>query len=388
MTDPTRTDPLDPAPRDAAAVQPTRRRRRRVIAASVAALALSALIAVLVFRLTSAPGPTAQAAPPMTTVPVSTGDMVSATNARGVLHYAQEQPLLSGSGGVITALPAVGATLAPGATLYSINTQPVLLLRGSQPAWRPFELGMTAGEDVRQLEQNLTALGVPFSGDVDAVFTPATATAIKAWQKDLGVERTGRLDRSAVLFADHDLRVSRLTASLGREIGAGAELFQVSATSKVVDLDLGLADQQLAVVGAEVGVTLPDGSSTAGSIAVVGEPLERSDDDAAEASSGAAPTAARFVVPVTVTLSDQAAAGTYSRASVSVQFGSTLAAGVLTVPVEALVATTADSFAVETPDEAGTVDRIAVTVGAFASGRVEVTGDGIREGLEVVVPES
>jgi len=261
----------------------------------------------------------------------------------------------------------------------------VVLLRGPLPAWRPFETGMTPGDDVRQLEQNLAAFGV-FRDTPDTTFARATADAVRAWQKAVGVERTGRIERAAILFADHDLRVTATTAALGAEVAPGAELYRVSATDKVVDLDLRLGDQQLAVVGAAVGITLPDGATTTGSIASVGEPVERAADPAATDAAGAG----TFVVPVTVALADQAAVAAFPRASVSVQFSSTLAEGVHTVPVEALVAVDASGFAVETPATTGDagVRRIPVTLGAFASGRVQVIGDGITEGLPVVVPAS
>jgi peptidoglycan hydrolase-like protein with peptidoglycan-binding domain len=359
------------------------RRRRLAVAAVLAALVIAVVITVLVVRSPGAPAPTAEAAATLPTVPVTTGDMVAATNARATLHYAQERPLVAARGGVLTAVPAPGTVVAPGGVLYRVDNLPVVLLRGSLPAWRAFEAGMTPGEDVRQLEQNLGALGV-FRGDADATFTKATATAVSAWQKALGVERTGRLDRTAILFSDHDLRVAQPGAPLGADVAAGTELYRATATSKVVDLDLRLGDQQLAVVGAQVGITLPDGTATTGSVAAVGEPVERTPADGATDA-----TAGTFVVPVTVALTDQAAVGAFPRASVTVQFASTLAAGVLTVPVEALVALDATSFAVETTGGgAGSVRRIPVTVGAFASGRVQVSGEGIREGLPVVVPGS
>jgi hypothetical protein len=157
----------------------------------------------------------------------------------------------------------------------------------------------------------------------------------------------------------------------------------VSATTKVVDLDLRLSDQQLAVLGTTVGVTLPDGTTTTGEVTTIGEPVERGADDAEQRAG------ATFVVPVTVSIPDQAAVGAFGRATVTVQFSSTLADDVLTVPVAALVATDATSFAVETPVGAddGAVRTLPVTVGAFAAGRVQITGEGVREGLAVVVPE-
>ncbi|GAB3604966.1 peptidoglycan-binding protein [Conyzicola nivalis] len=349
-----------------------------------AVLLIAAVLAVLVIRADAAPERKAGTSTRVSTAPVTTGNMVATTNARATLHYSGERALTAAPSGVVTALPSVGAVIAPGGTLYRVNNAPVILLRGSLPAWRSFETGMQPGEDVRQLEQNLGTLGM-FRGDPDVTFTKATAAAVSTWQKSLGVERTGRLDRTAILFADHDLRAAQATAVVGAEVAAGATLYTVSATTKIVDLDLRLADQQLAVVGAGVGITLPDGTTTPGLIESVGEPVERGGDDrAAEDAS------ATFVLPVTVTVADQAAVGAFSRASVSVQFTSALADGVLTVPVEALVATDATSFAVETPGAAGdgSARRIPVTIGAFASGRVQISGEGIREGLAVVVPAS
>jgi len=374
--------PADLRPSTASDAPSRRRWRRRAAVITAAALAITAAAAAVIVLTPAPPAPAVAAAAELRTVPVTTGTMVSATNAQATLHFSREAPLAAAPGGIVTALAAAGSVIAPGGTLYRINDRPVVLLRGALPAWRAFEVGMTPGEDVRQLEQNLLALGV-FRGTADATFTAATATAISSWQKSLGVERTGTFDRTAVLFADHDLRVASVTAALGAEVAAGTEIYRVSATDKIVDLDLRLADQQLAVVGGQVGITLPDGTTTAGSIAAVGDPLERAarDDAAAEGT---------FVAPVTVTLADQAAVGAFSRASVTVQFSSTLAEGVLTVPVEALVAIDASSFAIETPGSSddAVVRRIPVTVGAFASGRVQVSGAGVSEGMPVVVPES
>jgi peptidoglycan hydrolase-like protein with peptidoglycan-binding domain len=381
----------DPSPSHAAPVadppaeqQDDPPRHRVLLTVIFIALVIAAVVAVLAIRGIAQPAPVADASPPMPTVPVTTGDMVSATNAKATLHHAGESTLVATAGGVLTALPAAGSVIAPGGTLYRVDDEPVVLLRGSLPAWRSFEIGMPPGEDVRQLEQALADLGA-FRGKVDGVFTKPTADAISTWQKTLGVERTGKLDRTAVLFSGHDLRVAEPTAALGAEVGAGTALYRVSATDKVVDLELRLAEQQLAVVGAEVRITLPDGTATTGSIAAVGDPVERDGED--DAPTG---TTGTFVVPVTVTLADQAAVAAFPRASVTVQFSSTLADDVLTVPVEALVAVDATSFAVETPsDQPGeAVRRIPVTVGAFASGRVQITGDGIRDGLPVAVPAS
>ena len=58
----------------------------------------------------------------------------------------------------------------------------------------------------------------------------------------------------------------------------------------------------------------------------------------------------------------------------------------LAVPVEALLALAEGGYAVELAHDDGTTSLVAVELGAFADGWVEVTGD-VAEGDEVVVPE-
>jgi peptidoglycan hydrolase-like protein with peptidoglycan-binding domain len=231
---------------------------------------------------------------------------------------------------------------------------------------------------VAQLERNLVDLGW-LGGTPDGRYTTETATAVRSWQRALGVARTGLVERSAIMFADQPLRVAALSARLGADVTPGVELYTTSGTDKVVDVDLDLADQQLAVPGATVTVVLPDGRELAATVAGVGEAVER---PAADGGAG------RTVVPVNVGLADQAAAAAFAQADVTVRFASTLGQDLLTVPVEALVAIDSSTFGVEVPDpeRAGRTTVVPVTVGAFASGRVAISGEGIEAGLHVVVP--
>jgi peptidoglycan hydrolase-like protein with peptidoglycan-binding domain len=262
--------------------------------------------------------------------------------------------------------------------LYTVDTRPVVLMAGQLPAYRAFQAGMTPGADVAQLEQNLVAMGylhvVP-----DNRFTAATGTAIRAWQRAQGVPRTGSVDRSVVLFAPGAVRVATWSSRVGAQVTAGAELFTTSGTDKVVDVDLNLNDQQLAVVGARLTVTLPDGTHVPATVTAVGEAVER---------AGAAGATGTVVRPVQAALGDQTPAAPFSRADVTVSFTSTLAQDVLTVPVAALVAIDATTFGVEVLDADGGTTTVPVTVGVFASGRVQVTGKGIVAGLDVVVPQA
>src|SRR5690606_33060380 len=122
---------------------------------------------------------------------------------------------------------------------------------------------------------------------------------------------------------------------------------------------------------------LPDGQSITARIASAGVPTERSD--------GSAPD--EVVIPVVIDLDDQASAAAFQQASVTVHIPTERREDVLSVPVEALQALDRSTFGVEVVQSDGTTERIPVTPGLFAGGRVEIAGDGIKAGQEVVVPK-
>ena len=73
-----------------------------------------------------------------------------------------------------------------GQSLYGVDDEPAaFLLYGSLPAWRDFAPGMTDGEDVRQLERNLRALGYD-PGDMTSTTTGTgrPTAAVERFQDD------------------------------------------------------------------------------------------------------------------------------------------------------------------------------------------------------------
>jgi hypothetical protein len=61
--------------------------------------------------------------------------------------------------------------------------------------------------------------------------------------------------------------------------------------------------------------------------------------------------------------------------------------GVLAVPVSALLALAGGGYAVEVAGRSGTHHLTGVTTGAFAGGRVQISGPGIAAGVKVVVAQ-
>ncbi len=355
--------------------RPGGRARRTVVAGSATAVALLAASAFALWgpgRGTEPDDPGATAARETATVTRET--LVERTSEKGTLGYGESAVHGTQGSGTVTWLPDVGSVVGRGEPLFRVDERPVVLLVGVLPMYR--DLGPGArGEDVRQLEANLTALGYGGFTEDDR-FTDQTSAAVRQWQKDLGVERTGRVGPDLVLVQPGPLRVAEHEVPLGAP--AGPELVATTGTERSVVVDLDLDRRRLAVEGAAVSVRLPDGTTVDGTVTAVGPP-ETSDDP------NGVPGAETTTVPVTVVLADGADAA--EDGPVKVELVSAERADVLTVPVAALLALAEGGYGVEVVDEgaSGPGRVVAVGTGMFADGRVEVTGE-LAEGDTVVVP--
>jgi hypothetical protein len=171
---------------------PRRSRRRWVALAALAAAGLA------VWQLWPGRSDPARAGVEVPVHParVVRTDVATRQLVPGTLGYGSTFPVVDQLlGGTVTWVPAPGNVVRGGRTLYRVDDQPVTLLYGPVPAWRSFELGMTPGSDVRELERNLASLG--FDRDhrmtVDDHFTWATAAAIDRWQRSRGMPQIGAL---------------------------------------------------------------------------------------------------------------------------------------------------------------------------------------------------
>lgn len=311
-----------------------------------------------------------------TTDEIIMGDLQGDTTVTGTLKFSGSRSIQANSDGTVTALPEPGSVLTRGDRLYSIDDVPSFLLSGALPAWRDFASGMEDGPDVKQLEQNLRDLG-HFTEEPDDRFTWATTEAIMKWQEANGQSRTGTLPLGSVVFVSGDLRVGEISSGVGTRVAPGADLYGATATTQVVEANVKLADQQLAVLDTPVTVRLPGGESATGRIASVGTPTE------IDGANGQKQT----VIPIVVSLDDPAQAAVFQQASVSVSIPSEKREGVLSVPVGALIAITPQQFGVEILGSDGLTTKVPVTTGLFAGGRVEISGDDIEAGQRVVVPQ-
>ena len=367
-----------------------RHTRRRAFLAMGAAAVLAAGVGAGAFASKS--GPFAAKAKPTTstfngaTDTITKGDLQGHTSVTGTLRYSDSRKFKSGFEGVLIQVPASGTVLTQGDVLYRTGTETAYLMRGSLPAWRSFEAGMEDGEDIRQLETALRDLGY-FDYEPDDHFSWATTSAIMKWQKELDMPQTGTIPLGRVVFTSGDMRVGTVTARLGDRVAADTELYDVTSTTQVVDANIKLSDQKLAVVGTTVTIKLPDAKTTTGTITSVGTPTEKSSGSGSGSGSGSSDSKER-VIPVTVTLADASATANFQEVSVTVDLPSEKRAGVLSVPVGALLALSTNQYGVEIVESNGTTRKVPVTIGLFAGGRVEVSGEGISEGQRVVVPQT
>ena len=368
------------------------RTRRRAFLAMGAAAILAAGAGAGAFASRS--GPFAAKAKPTTstfsgaTDTVTKGDLQGQTSVSGTLRYSDSRKFKSGFEGVLIQVPASGAVLTQGDVLYRTGNETAYLMRGNLPAWRSFEAGMEDGEDIRQLETALRDLGY-FDYEPDDHFSWATTSAILKWQKDLDLPRTGTLPLGRIVFTPGDLRVGTVTARVGDRVAADTELFDVTSTTQVVDANIKLSDQKLAVAGTAVTIKLPDAKKTAGKITSVGTPTEKSSGSGSGSGAGSGSGESKErVIPITVTLTDASATTNFQEVSVTVDLPSEKRTGVLSVPVGALLALSADQYGVEIVEAGGTTRKVPVTIGLFAGGRVEISGQDISEGQRVVVPQT
>jgi peptidoglycan hydrolase-like protein with peptidoglycan-binding domain len=352
-----------------------RRRTRQAVIATVALVALGATAAAAngVGLPSADPTSTAHSKLPPATAKVTRQTLVDTQTNSGELGFGDTTTVNDRLAGTVTGLPATGSTIERGQPLYEVDNAPVVLLYGRLPTYRALSPG-TKGADVEQFERNLEALG--YTGfTVDETYSAATATAVKKWQKDLGLRPTGTVELGRVGYAAGPVRVDSDKAAIGDIAQPGQAMLTYTQSQRVVTVNLDVDSQQLARKGGSVNLELPTGKTVTGKItqtATVVTPAEGN-------------TPATTKIKVTVAVADQRALTGLDQATIEVGFTASQRTDVLTVPVAALLALAEGGYGVQVVDGTST-SIIAVQTGLFASGRVEVSGGGLAEGMTVGMP--
>lgn len=360
--------------------QPAVRRRKRrrgktVAGAATAVAAAGAAVAATIGFGGAGEGTHAAAGLPPSTAQVTRQTLDDTEKVNGSLGYGATTTLRARMNGTITSLPYAGSTFKRGSTIYTVDNAAIVLMYGSLPAYRTLGAG-DEGADVKQLEQNLEALG--YTGfTVDDQYTAATADAVKEWQEDLGLIETGRVELGRVVFAPGAIRVDSVKAGLGAQSGPGQDVLDYTGTTPVVTVRLDVADARLAKAGAKVQVILPDGKQVGGTVQRVYTVVEEANEPNSSDQT---------MIEAIVSLRDAKAAAGLDVAAVSVLFTAAEHKDVLTVPVAALLALAEGGYGVEVVGGSNS-HYVRVETGLFANGRVEISGDGIAEGTAVGMPK-
>jgi multidrug efflux system membrane fusion protein len=328
---------------------------------------------------------------PPATAEVTRTTLVETKTVPGMLGYGDPVPISAAGPGTLTWIAPIGSTVERGEPLFKVDQRPVVALYGSLPLYRPLRVGV-AGADVKQLERNLAAL-VRTGFTVDATYTAATAGAVRTWQAKLGLPATGTVELGQIVFTPGPVRIAGHTARVGAAMGGesgegGASVLSYTGTTRLVTVELEVADRALAVKDRTVTVTVPGLRPVKGKIARVGTVVTAEGapaDEGAPAETGS-PAASDAVIEVTVKIANQKALGSLDAAPVDVDLVSSEREDVLAVPVAALLALAQGGFGLEVVDGA-TTRIVPVKTGVFAAGRVEVSGKGIAEGVRVGVPK-
>lgn len=394
----------------------TRHRRRRVLLGTATALVVLAAAGIGYAVLARPHGDTGG---PDTvsyaTATVERGTIAERTEVSGTLGYAGSYPVTNQLAvpGVLTWTPQPGATVHHGDTVYRVDGTKVRLLIGSVPDYRAFHEGMSDGLDVKELEQNLVAMGYDPNHimTADEHFTWATKDAIKRWQAARGVpaaDQTGTLATGAVVFEPCPIRVGQVSAIPGARLSPNTRVLTGTSTTTVVTAQVTTDQLALIRVGDKVAVTLPDSPTVTGTVTHIGKVATTSggngqggSDQGGDQNGGGQNSPPSVTVTIAVTPPKTSA--NLEQAPAQIAITTAEHKNALTVPVAALLAQPGGGYQVRmVSGQSGSagvgsggaanpaIHTIEVTPNLFddVTGRVEISGTGLTAGQQVEVPKS
>ena len=309
-----------------------------------------------------------------------------------------ERELLNAKAGLDSARASMQASVAAGEELI-VGSSGVILMFGATPAKRGFKSGISSGVDIKQLEQNLILMGhgASLTLGADTQFDQATIDAIELMQEDLQMNVTGHLPFGSIVFLPGPILVESLGTSLdvGTSVQKGQSIMTVvvveqpdevtksdaigeanSQTTQRIITTIDVEDRDLISLEDQVQIELPDGTTanawieSIGSIAVIPEGPQASDP----------------YFDVAIRLTNNAGFHEWTGSRVTVLITKELVIDTLAVEVTALLALLDGGYAIEIMDGSNKY-LIPVELGIYSDGWVQISGEGLREGLEVVVPE-
>lgn len=125
-----------------------------------------------------------------TSIAAESRDLRSYTEWAATLQSGTAGAISATTRGTVTRNLDVGDRIELGDVIAEIDGNPVVALYGTVPQFRELAVNSDDGSDIRQLEENLVALGYDPDGTVtvDENFTVYTGEMVERWETDLGIE--------------------------------------------------------------------------------------------------------------------------------------------------------------------------------------------------------
>ena len=250
--------------------RPGRRRRRGLLTGLLVAVLAAGGAAVAVtdpFAGSSRPSGPASSGFATSLALVSSGPLSSQTQVSATLGYTGSYSVINQATGTFTWLPSPGQVIRQGQVLYRVNGSPVILLFGRIPMYRNLAVEASGG-DVRQLNDDLVALGYADSSDIAALgwnyFSWETRYALEQLQKHIGVTQSGTLALGTAVMLPADVRITSISGTLGTSAPPGQSVMQSTSTTLGVTVPLNADLQTDVKAGDKVSVTLPNVATTSG----------------------------------------------------------------------------------------------------------------------------
>jgi hypothetical protein len=209
----------------------------------------------------------------------------------------------------------------------------------------------------------------PADIEVDDKWTTDTTAAVKTLQTWIGRPVTGRMELGDVVFHDGPLRIGKVGGALGDPAASAG--IEISGTTQLVTMSVSASDAQQFQEDSALQVELPSDDLLDAAVSEIGAPQTGQDGSTS--------------VPILLQLSADGEA-VIDGTPVDVHLTTVAAADALAVPAEALLALAEGGYAIEVIDASSPsgVQLVAVEVGAFADGWVQIDG-AVDEGAAVVV---
>lgn len=299
---------------------------------------------------------------------VATRTLEETEEFTGSLGYGDQFALPGYASGTVTWVPEEESILEPGAELYRVDDRPTYWAHGDVPMYRELASGKE-GADVEQLQRFLQEEGyLDAEATIDGDYGSATRRAVKAWQDDHDHDDTGRINATQLLFLPYEAIRVASAPRIGESVQGG--VLEVTEPDLFVSATINGRKKKVFEGTPNIEVKTAAGNRYAATV------------ESIEARQSQDPFGGQeYLVRLKLDSTNGEKPG-----EVTVEVIDILAEDVLAVPARALLALVEGGYAVEKIGDDGTTSYVAVEIGEFADGWVEVTGD-LTVGHTVVVPE-